>query len=175
MLLGKSEVASKASIRRHLLVATAIIAILVGGLGVWAGTTDISGAVVVPGVVVVEGNAKKVQHPTGGVVGELRVREGDRIREGDVLVRLDPTQAAVNLAIISKSIDELLVRQIRLEAERDGEARYHFPLYLVSRSKIDSDFARVMDGEIIFELRPTSRTGQYFELLANGCSNCAKN
>ena len=74
-----------------------------------------------PGVVVVESNVKKVQHPTGGVVGELRVREGDRVKAGDVLIRLDPTQAAVNLAIVSRSIDELLVRQIRLEAERDGE------------------------------------------------------
>ena len=165
MLPGPSEASSRSSVRRHLLAASAIIAVLVGGLGVWAATTDISGAVVVPGVVVVESNVKKVQHPTGGVVGELRVREGDRVKAGDVLIRLDPTQAAVNLAIVSKSIDELLVRQIRLEAERDGESEVTFPPALLVRSKTDPDFGRVLTGEQrFFELRRLSRSGQELQL-----------
>lgn len=165
LLEGPSQSSASSSIRRHLLVAGVLTAVLVGGLGVWAGTTEISGAVVVPGVVVVESNVKKVQHPTGGVVGELLAREGMSVKAGDVLVRLDPTQAAVNLAIVSKSIDELLVRQIRLEAERDGETSIVFPPNLVERAATDSDFNRVMTGEArLFELRRSARTGQESQL-----------
>ena len=165
LLPARPEISPRSSVRRHLVAASAIIAVLVGGLGVWASTTDISGAVVVPGVVVVESNAKKVQHPTGGVVGELKVREGDRVQMGDVLVRLDPTQAAVNLAIVSKSIDELLVRQIRLEAERDAEKVVTFPAALTERSHSDGDFERVISGEQkFFELRRASRMGQESQL-----------
>lgn len=49
---------------------------------------------------------KKVQHPTGGVVGELRVREGDHVLAGDILLRLDETLARVNQAVITKELDE---------------------------------------------------------------------
>ncbi|MBX9759879.1 MAG: HlyD family type I secretion periplasmic adaptor subunit [Beijerinckiaceae bacterium] len=160
-----AQSAPRSSIRRHLIAAAAVSALLVGGLGLWAGTTDISGAVVVPGVVVVENNVKKVQHPTGGVIGELRVREGDRVKAGDILIKLDPTQSAVNLAIVAKSIDELLVRQIRLEAERDGEASVSFPAQLNSRAEVDPDFGRVLSGEQkFFELRRASRAGQESQL-----------
>ena len=76
-----------------------------------------------PGTLVVESDVKKVQHPTGGVVGEIHVRDGDRVKAGDVLIRLDETQTRANLAIIEKSLDELAARQARLEAERDGAGR----------------------------------------------------
>ena len=69
---------------------------------------------------VVDSHVKKVQHPTGGVVGEILVRDGDRVRAGDVVVRLDETVAKANLAMVDKSLDELCARQARLEAERDG-------------------------------------------------------
>ena len=90
------------------------------GVGGWAATTEFAGAVIAPGSLVVESNVKKVQHPTGGVVGELRVRDGDRVKAGDVVVRLDETVTRANLAIVTKSLDELAARQARLEAERDG-------------------------------------------------------
>ncbi len=76
---------------------------LAGGIGTWAATTDISGAVIALGHVVVDTNLKKVQHPTGGIVSELRVREGDHVKEGDVLIRLDETLTRANLAIVGKS------------------------------------------------------------------------
>jgi hypothetical protein len=71
---------SRRSIRLHLLAGVTVVALLAGAVGGWAGTTEISGAVVAPGVFVVESNVKKVQHPTGGIVGELRVQDGSRVK-----------------------------------------------------------------------------------------------
>src|SRR6266540_7023419 len=96
--------------RRHLLVAVVFVCILVIGVGGWGTTAVISGAVVASGSLVVDSNVKKVQHPTGGVVGELRVREGDRVRGGDIVVRLDQTVTRANLAILTKGLDELSAR-----------------------------------------------------------------
>src|SRR6266436_4982294 len=108
------------SIRRHLLVGSAAALVLLGGVGGWATTTELSGAVIAPGQLVVDSNVKKVQHPAGGVVGELRVKDGDRVKAGDVVVRLDETITRANLAIITKGLDELMARKARLESERDG-------------------------------------------------------
>lgn len=158
-------ISPRASIRRHLAAAAGGVALLVGGVGVWAGTTDVSGAVVVQGVVVVDSNVRKVQHPTGGIVGELRVREGVRVQEGDTLLRLDATQANVNLAIVNKSIDELQVRQIRLEAERDGDQDMSIAPHLVARAQGDAEFSRVIAGERkFFDTRRVSRAGQELQL-----------
>jgi HlyD family secretion protein len=153
------------SIRRHLLAAAAAIALLVGGVGGWAATTEFSGAVIAPGNVVVESHVKKVQHPTGGVVGELKVRDGDRVKAGDVVVRLDDTQTRASLAIVTKALDELQARQARLEAERDGAETIAFPQELLDRSPDEPVLARVLQGEArLFEVRRASRSGQVAQL-----------
>ena len=91
-----------------------VFVILAGAVGGWAGTTALSGALIAPGQIVVDSNVKKVQHPTGGVVGELRVRDGDRVKGGDIVMRLDQTVTRSNLAIITKGLDELSARKARL-------------------------------------------------------------
>src|SRR5438552_5174642 len=82
---------TRRSIRRNILAGLTVFAMLVGGVGGWASTTQLSGALIASGSVVVDSNVKKVQHPTGGVVGELRVRDGDRVKAGDIIARLDQT------------------------------------------------------------------------------------
>src|SRR5262249_16075288 len=111
---------TRRSMRRHLIAAIAIVFVLVVGMGGWAATAVISGAVVASGSLVVDTNVKKVQHPTGGIVGELRVRDGDRVHAGDIVVRLDETVTRANPAIVTKGLDELRARKARLESERDG-------------------------------------------------------
>src|SRR5262245_56852342 len=106
---------SSRSIHRHALAGLVIVAVLAGGVGGWAGTMKLSGALIAPGSVVVDSNVKKVQHPTGGIVGELRVRDGDRVKAGDVVVRLDDTVTRANLAIVTKGLTELAARKARLE------------------------------------------------------------
>ena len=74
---------SEASIRRHIVVGSVLVAVLAVGLGGWASTAEISGALIAQGTIVVDSNVKKVQHPTGGVVGEVRVHDGDRVKAGE--------------------------------------------------------------------------------------------
>jgi HlyD family secretion protein len=124
----------------------------------------ISGAVVASGSLVVDSNVKKVQHLTGGIVGELRVRDGDRVRAGDIVVRLDETVTRANLAIITKGLDELTARKARLESERDGANTLVFPAQLLAGVG-DPDRAAAMDSERkLFNLRKTARNGQKAQL-----------
>jgi len=150
--------------RKPLLIGVAACLLLVFGIGGWAATTQLSGAVIAPGKLVVDTNVKKIQHPSGGVVGELLVKEGDRVKQGDVVVRLDGTQAKANLGIVTKSLDELAARQARFEAERDNDRTVQFPYELTWRKR-DPEIARLMSGEQkLFEIRRTARDGQKAQL-----------
>jgi len=120
------------SIDRHLRSAAVAIVLLIAGFGGWAALTEISGAVIAQGQLVVDSNVKKVQHPTGGVVGELRVHDGDHVKAGDVLLRLDETQTRANLEIAVGQLYELRARQARAEAERDGSDTIVFPAELMN-------------------------------------------
>ncbi|MGU3341767.1 HlyD family type I secretion periplasmic adaptor subunit [Methylobacterium mesophilicum] len=148
------------SMRRSLLGGAAVAGLLAFGIGGWAATAELSGAVIAPGSLVVDSNVKKVQHPTGGVVSEIKVREGDPVKAGDVVVRLDDTQTRANLAIVTKSLDELAAKQARDEAEQDGTERIVFPADLLARTN-DLEVARVVQGEQkLFEIRRAARDGQ---------------
>jgi HlyD family secretion protein len=156
--------ATRRSMRRHLVAAIVVVLTLVVGVGGWAATTAISGAVVASGSVVVDSNVKKVQHPTGGIVGELLVRDGDRVHAGDIVVRLDETVTRANLAIVTKGLNELTARKARLESERDGLDTITFPAQLVADAA-DPDRAAAMDSERkLFNLRKTARSGQKAQL-----------
>jgi len=152
------------SIRRHLRAGAAVTLMLIGGVGTWAFATNIAGAVIAQGKVVVDTNVKKVQHPAGGVVSELLVREGDHVAEGEVLVRLDATLTLANLAIVSKGLNELVARKARLEAERDGTDEVTIPSEL-TRNADNSDIARIIDGEMrLFTIRRQARVGEKEQL-----------
>src|SRR6266699_4389388 len=156
--------ATRRSMRGHLVAAIVVVLVLVVGVGGWGTTAVISGAVVASGSLVVDSNVKKVQHPTGGIVGELRVRDGDHVHAGDIVVRLDETITRANLAIVSKGLDELMARKARLESERDGWDTIVFPAQLVAGAS-DPDRAAAMDSERkLFNLRKTARSGQKAQL-----------
>jgi HlyD family secretion protein len=127
MMRRKTWPDSRASIRRHIFAGAVLVTFLAVGVGGWASTAEISGALVTQGSVVVDTNVKKVQHPTGGVVGELRVHDGDRVKAGDILIRLDETVTRANLAIVTKGLTELYARKARLAAERDGAETVGMP------------------------------------------------
>jgi HlyD family secretion protein len=114
--------------------------------------------------VVVDSNVKKVQHPTGGVVGEVRVRDGDRVKAGDTLVRLDETVTRANVAIVHKGLIELYARKARLAAERDGVEAVATPKELADKTG-DADVQEALGSERkLFELRRTARLGQKQQL-----------
>ncbi len=147
------------SLRVHLLAGLSVLVLLGGGMGGWAATTELAGAVVAPGSVVVDSHIKKVQHPTGGVVGAIRVRDGDRVQAGELVVRLDDTITRANLAVITKALNELAARQGRLEAERDGLSTISVRPELRGRSA-DQEIAMLLRGEqSLFKLRHEAREG----------------
>src|SRR3954469_5119145 len=155
---------ARRSIRLHLIMGLAVVIVLAGGFGGWASTVQISGARVAPGAVVVESNVKKVQHPTGGVVGEVRARDGDVVKAGDVVVRLDDTVTKASLAIVVKTLNGLYARAARLEAEQRGEDKLTFPAQLTERGN-ENDIQNVMASESkLFEVRVHGRAGQKAQL-----------
>ena len=152
------------SIKRYLIAGVTTCALLVGGGASLATIITLSGAVIAPGTIVVDSNDKKIQHRTGGVVGEILVREGDAVKAGDILIRLDATLARANLAIVTKGMDQLEARLARLEAERDGNQTIAFPDFLISKAN-DPTVARTMAGEkSLFDLRREARAGQKAQL-----------
>lgn len=151
----------RVAIRRLMRAGIATVVILVGGIGGWAAATNISGAVVAAGLMVVDTSAKKVQHPSGGIVGEIRVRDGDRVKAGDMLVRLDETVTRANLAIVINNLNELYARKARLEAERDIASAIMFTDQLLEDARTNTDVARLLASESkVFDLRRLARDGQ---------------
>jgi HlyD family secretion protein len=147
------------SARLPLTVGFAAIALLVGGLGAWSVTTEIAGAVVARGVVEVAGDRQVIQHPDGGVVGEILARDGDRVTEGEVLVRLDGTFLRSELAIVERQLAEILVRRARLEAERDGTDAPDFARIPDFALVSATDMAEQIAGQrSLFDARRTSLT-----------------
>jgi HlyD family secretion protein len=146
-------------VRSQLTLALAGVLVMVGGVGGWAAVTPLSGAVIAPATVVVDSNVKKVQHQTGGIVGEIRVKDGDHVHAGDVLLRLDETVARANLQITSKQLDQFAAREARLLAERDGLDAMVVSPTLQERMR-EPDFALMFaDERRLFENRRSARDG----------------
>jgi HlyD family secretion protein len=120
------------------------IAALTAAVGGWAAFAKLSSAAVAPGMVVVDSNVKKVQHPTGGVVGEIKVKNGDRVEAGQVVLKLDETVTRANLGVVTSQLTQLQGRRARLDAERDGVEQIAFPEHFDTK---DKNVADVVDGE----------------------------
>jgi HlyD family secretion protein len=160
----KKPSAHQRILRQSTIGGIAMIALFGGTIGLWAATSTLSGAVVAGGQFVVDTSVKKVQHSTGGIVGELRVKEGDRVSQGDLLVRLDETVTRANLQVVSKQLDEYLGRQARLEAERDGAAEVVMPVEFANRLG-DPAVQKIMSSErTLFTARRASREAQKDQL-----------
>jgi HlyD family secretion protein len=156
---------AQASIRRALLFGSAVCALLIFGVFGLSVTTQIAGSVMAPGTLVVDSNVKRVQHPTGGIVGKIFVRDGDHVKAGSLLVQLDATVTRANLAIVTKSIDQFEARLGRLEAERDMLSEIGFPAALLARAGSEGEVAKTLNGErSLFQARRTLRDGQVSQL-----------
>ncbi|MEM8823702.1 MAG: HlyD family type I secretion periplasmic adaptor subunit [Pseudomonadota bacterium] len=135
------------SVKRHLIIGILGLLILVGGFGSWASLANISGAIISSGRVAVDSNRQIVQHPDGGVVTEIMVREGDRVEAGQPLVRLDATLLASERQILRDQLLEIMARSARLEAERDRTDRIVFPEQLLSAAETDPEVADMLSGQ----------------------------
>lgn len=145
------------SARRQLTLGVIVMVILFGGFGGWAVFTQIAGAVIASGRIEVDQNRQVVQHIDGGVVDDIRVRDGDIVEKGDVLIRLDGTTLRSELAIIEGQLFELMARRARLEAERDNASGVTFDPWLDVLSAERPAVADTMQGQKnLFEARRDS-------------------
>ena len=152
------------SLARHLRLGVISLVVLLGGGLTWAICTNLSGAVIATGTLAVEGSVKKIQHPTGGVVAELLVKEGQQVAAGDVLLRLDATLQAASQAIVSKSLNQAWARQARLEAERDNANEVAVPKELLARMSVEQASVLMASEQQLFLDRRASREGQKKQL-----------
>lgn len=107
-------------IRRLSRLGCAMLGLGLGGMASWGAGTQVAGAVIANGTVVMESSTKKVQHLNGGIVGEILVTEGSQVMAGQVLLRLDDTLTRATLGVIRSQLDLLVAREARLLVERDG-------------------------------------------------------
>lgn len=135
------------SARRHLWLGFLVLAVLFGGFGLWSVTTRISGAVVASGVIEVDQHRQVVQHPDGGVVESIAVQDGDLVKSGDLLIKLDGTLLQSELTIVEGQLYEIQTRRARLTAERDDASAITFPPELVELAQTRPDLADQIEGQ----------------------------
>lgn len=142
------------AMRRPVLLGFCALLVLVLGFGLWATTTNISGAIVAQGQIEVERDRQIVQHPDGGVVEAIEVAEGQQINAGDLLLRLDGAALRSELTIVAGQLSELTARASRLAAERDEKAELAFPDELLTQAAGSADVAAQVEGQRrLFEAR----------------------
>lgn len=145
------------SLRRYYVMGVICILALFGGVGGWAALAEISGGVIAPGAVAVEGNTKKVQHLEGGIVAKINVRNADLVQAGQVLISLDDTDVKAQLQITQGQLEELRARQARLLAEREGKVAFALP----ASAETNPAASEVWQGQArLFTARYEARTGR---------------
>lgn len=117
---------------RYVKLGWSIVLVGVVGSLLWATFAPLSKGVPVQGTVVVAGNRKQIQHPTGGIVQDILVQDGDEVKAGQVLVRMNSVQArAQEASIRTQYLSELTVKS-RLVAEATGAKTITFPPELLA-------------------------------------------
>ena len=151
--------------RRHLIVGFVSLAVLLGGFGIWSVATNIAGAVIAPGQIEVESSRQVVQHPDGGVVASIAVKEGDTVAAGALLLTLDGSLVKSELAIVEGQLFEIMARRARLTAERDNATAFTFPAELQEMAKTRPEVAELMEGQVLlFEARAETLSRQMAQL-----------
>ena len=164
-----AQVQSLLSARKSVLLGGITAAVLVFGFGLWAVFTSIAGAIVASGQIEVAQNRQVVQHPDGGVVAEIAVKDSQNVKAGDLLIRLDGALVKSELAIVEGQLFEVMARSARLEAERSDGTTLTFPAELIELAKTRPDVAELMEGQqSLFVARAESVTKQSEQLQKRG-------
>jgi len=146
--------------KRPAILGYLIVTVTFFVLGAWSAIAKLDSAVVASGVVAVESNRKTVQHLEGGIIKEILVREGQRVKQGDILFRIDSTQAQANFDLQQNQLYAALAQEARLVAEREGTTEVTFPEEL-QEVRVHQTAARVLADQIKeFHERRASLSGQ---------------
>ena len=133
------------------MVGLTLVLLLVAGFGGWAAIAQIQGSVIARGVIKVDQNLKIIQHRDGGIVSAILIREGQNVREGEVILRLDEVQTKAELSIIKSQLSELAAKRARLMAERDGLSKIDVnsahPFQTTQKDLVDYGEIRLFEGQ----------------------------
>ena len=158
LIVGEDK--AVADTRRWSRIGYAILAGTFGLSIVWSSLAPLSSAVVAQGSVKVDSSRKKIQHPEGGVVKAILVKDGSTVKAGDVLVRLDETKAGAAYGVVKGGREVALAAQARLEAERDERSSIVFPKALTSQANEPQIAEILRSQESVFSARRASRLGE---------------
>ncbi|MGV2098963.1 MULTISPECIES: HlyD family type I secretion periplasmic adaptor subunit [unclassified Rhizobium] len=136
------------SIRYHTMIGLAVLIISFGSFGFWAGTAPLASAIIAQGSFVATGNNKIVQHLEGGIIKDMRVSEGDVVKEGDVLLTLDPTAALSNDRMLKLRRLRLEAVVARLHAEAAGDRDFKIPDIVMAEAS-DPDIGSIIQSQNI--------------------------
>ena len=142
-----------ARMRELVLAGTALVGIFVIGAGTWAAFAPLESAAVASGVVVSSSHRKTIQHLEGGIIRQILVHDGDEVKAGQSLIRLDNTKARTSLAAIKGQLWDAKAREARLLAERDGADSIDFPADLLAQQSDPTVAATIAGQRTIFETR----------------------
>lgn len=146
--------------RRTLFAGISIIGIFFGGFGTWAAVAPLSSAAMATGVVIVEGQRKKVQHLEGGIVKEILIRDGDAVQAQQIIMRLDETRALASRDLLRGQRWQALAMDARLVAEGNLEEDVTFPEELLALQD-DPKVAKMLSTELtLFETRLEAFKGE---------------
>ena len=141
------------SSRNVIIMGFVFIGLFFGGLGGWAATSKLKGAVIAPGDIIVESYRKQVQHLDGGIVKEILVRDGDFVEMGQVLLRLDGERVLATRDMHRARMDSLLAQQARIVAEVEGRDEISWPEQLLARQHMSDVLESMRSEEMIFRSR----------------------
>ena len=145
------------------------VAVIVFGLGsfaTWSAVAEISSAIIASGTLKVSTSRKKVQPLEGGVVREIAVQNGVKVNVGDILVRLDDTQARASFGILQQNYDLLRATVARLRAELQSSDKIEYPAGLLERADLAS-VSDIIEGQgNVFDARRKTLQGQA-EMIRN--------
>lgn len=145
--------------------ALLLMAVLVFGLGGAAALVPIGGAVVGTGQIGVESRVKQITHPSGGTIAQILVENGQHVRKGQILLRLDDRVSGTDARLSSRSVDQLMAQRARLEAERLGSSVIAFPSELSGRQDAEARKA-ITEETRLFQIRRQEQAGLSAQLAA---------
>ena len=153
--------ASRRSVHHELFAGAFVCCLLVGGLGGWAATTHLDGAIVARGQLAVSGNVKQIQHRDGGIVDRILVRDGMRVEAGQEMLRLDDSALRGNYAIVEAQLVDLIAKRRRLQAEQIGETEITEAEPLPGLEGMEDELSKATAAETaLFQARRTAMAGQ---------------
>ena len=160
------------SINKIKLLGFVLFVIVFFGVGGWAVLARVDQAAIALGEVISSGDNKVVQHLEGGIIEKLHIKEGDKVKAGQVLISLSKTSAGASAQIVETSLDSAIAEYQRLIAERDDKKKVEYPdewyedkakyqEYMASQDKIFSERRKTYLGKVdILNERTRQMTSQ---------------